>query len=182
MVISKFLYKFQHTDLPFLNFKFCSFLISLVFIAVSQFSLILLSFSFAALQYPISHNDSTIFLMKVLNSQFNEFGSQPQKTADILDATTGFPAKWRLRNDRKNSILMTRHYPDLGDASDLSCRARNSLQPIRNATQIWVLTGHQYGIPALVSQTSFRGKPVLASRNFGCFLKLLGSNLVTHVD
>ena len=29
-------------------------------------------------------------------------------------ATTGFPAKWRLRNEHRNSILMTRHYPDLG--------------------------------------------------------------------
>ena len=77
---------------------------------------------------------------------------------------------------------MTRHYPDLGGASDLSCRARNSLQPIRNATQICVVTRHQYGIPALVSQTSFRGKTVVASRNFCYFLKLLGSNLVTHVD
>ena len=30
------------------------------------------------------------------------------------DATTGFPTKLRLRNERRNSILMTRHYPDLG--------------------------------------------------------------------
>ena len=34
------------------------------------------------------------------------------------DATTGFAAKWHLRNERRNSILMTRHYPDLGSASD----------------------------------------------------------------
>ena len=31
---------------------------------------------------------------------------------------------------------------------------------------------HQYGISALVSQTSFRGKPVVASQNVGCFLKV----------
>ena len=53
---------------------------------------------------------------------------------------------------------MTRHYPDPGGVSDLSFRARNSLQPIRNITQIWVLTRHQYGISALVCQTSFRGE------------------------
>ena len=29
-------------------------------------------------------------------------------------------------------------------------------QPIRSTTQIWVVTRHQYGIFALVSQTSFR--------------------------
>ena len=33
---------------------------------------------------------------------------------------------------------------------------------------------HQYGISALVSQTSFAGKPVVASRNIGCFLRLGG--------
>ena len=36
-------------------------------------------------------------------------------------ATTAFPAKWRLRNERRNSTPMTRHYPDLGSASDWSC-------------------------------------------------------------
>ena len=29
-------------------------------------------------------------------------------------ATTGFPAKGGLRYERRNSILMMRHYPDLG--------------------------------------------------------------------
>ena len=34
-----------------------------------------------------------------------------RKKRTFRDATTGLPAKWRLRNDRRNSILMTRHYP-----------------------------------------------------------------------
>ena len=72
------------------------------------------------------------------------------------DAITGFPAKWRLRNERRNSILMTCHYPDLGSASDWSCHVGNLIQPIRSTTQIWVVTRHQYGISALISQTSFR--------------------------
>ena len=38
-----------------------------------------------------------------------------------------------------------------------------------------VVTRHQYEISVLVSQTSFRGKPVVGSRNVGCFLKLLFS-------
>ena len=53
---------------------------------------------------------------------------------------------------------MTRHYPDLGSASDWSCRVGNLIQPIRSTTQIWVVTRHQYGISALVSQTSFGGE------------------------
>ena len=35
-----------------------------------------------------------------------------------------------------------------------------------------VRSRHQNGISALVCQTSFRGKPVVASRNVGCFLTL----------
>ena len=37
---------------------------------------------------------------------------------------------------------------------------KNSLTvyPIRSTAQIWIVTRHQYGISALVSQTSFRGK------------------------
>ena len=38
-----------------------------------------------------------------------------RKTANILRATTGFPAQWRcLMNERGNSILVTCHCPDLG--------------------------------------------------------------------
>ena len=29
---------------------------------------------------------------------------------------------------------------------------------IRSASQIWVVTGHQYGISSVVAQTSFRGE------------------------
>ena len=39
----------------------------------------------------------------------------------FLDATNGFPTKWRLRIERINSILMTCHYPDLGSASGPGC-------------------------------------------------------------
>ena len=56
---------------------------------------------------------------------------------------------------------MMHHYPDLLDmssASDWSCRVENLFQPIRSPTQIWVVTRHQYGIFALVSQTSFGGE------------------------
>ena len=40
-------------------------------------------------------------------------------------------------------------------ASDWPCRVGNLIQPIRGTTQIWVVTRHQYGISALVSQPSF---------------------------
>ena len=74
------------------------------------------------------------------------------------DSTTGFPTKWRLRNERRNAILMTGHYSDLGSAFDWSYRVEILLQPIRSTGQIWVFTRHHCGISALVSQTSFRGE------------------------
>ena len=79
-----------------------------------------------------------------------------RKQPTFCAASTGFPAKWRLRNERGDSILLTRYYPDLGRVSDRSWRVGNSLQPIRSTTQNWLVTHHQYGFSALVSQTSFR--------------------------
>ena len=79
-----------------------------------------------------------------------------RKQPTFRDASTGFPAKWRLRNERRDSILITRYYPDLGSVSDWSWRVRNLPQPIRSTTQTWLVTRHQYGISALVSQTSIR--------------------------
>ena len=51
---------------------------------------------------------------------------------------------------------MTCYYPDLTRAPNWSCRV--GIQQIKSITQIWVVTRHQYGISALVSQTSFRGE------------------------
>ena len=75
-----------------------------------------------------------------------------KKTTYILRLHHWFPGKWLLRNGRWNCILITRHYPDFGSASDWSCRMENFLQPIRSTTQIWIVTRHQYGILAFVSQ------------------------------
>ena len=41
-----------------------------------------------------------------------------RKQMTFSGATTGFPAKWRPRNEHRNSILMTCHLPDLVSASD----------------------------------------------------------------
>ena len=73
--------------------------------------------------------------------------------------------KWRLRNDYRNSILMT----DLGSAYDWLKKISLTVRPIRITTQIWVVK-----LSGVISQTSSRGgKPVVvASRNVGCFLRL----------
>ena len=56
------------------------------------------------------------------------------------------------------ALLMTFHYPDLGSAPDWLNQISHAARPIRSTTQIWVVTRYQYGISALVSQTSFRGE------------------------
>ena len=50
---------------------------------------------------------------------------------------------------------MTRHYPGLGSASDWLKQNSLWFQPITSTTYIWVVTRHQYGISALITQTSF---------------------------
>jgi len=54
-----------------------------------------------------------------------------RKQLTFGDTTTGFPAKQCLRNECRNSLLMTHHYPDLGGASDWSCCVGNKIQPNR---------------------------------------------------
>ena len=87
--------------------------------------------------------------------------SSIRKQTTFCDTTTGFPAKEHLRKEHRNSILMMRHYLDLGTASDWSCHLWNLLLNQSEALpQTWVVMSHQYGISALISQTSFHGEAV----------------------
>ena len=48
------------------------------------------------------------------------------------------PVPRHLRNERRNSILMTRHYPDLGSASDWLNQISHAARPIRSdALSVW---------------------------------------------
>ena len=68
---------------------------------------------------------------------------------------------------------MTCSYPDLGGASDWLKQIFHSVRPIRSTTKIWMVTSLQYGISALVSQTSFCGETQWWGRkNVGLFLRL----------
>ena len=48
--------------------------------------------------------------------------------------------------------------PRAGCASDWLSQISYVARPIRNTTQIWVVTRHQCGISVLISQTSFGGE------------------------
>ena len=88
----------------------------------------------------------------IFQDVFSTWLSGPTKQPPFCHVTSG-SSKWCLRNDCRNLILMMRHCPDLRSASDWLVEA--NFHPIRSTTQIWVVTSHQCGISASVSQTSF---------------------------
>ena len=60
----------------------------------------------------------------------------------------------RLQEFPTDDVSLT----DLGSACDWLNQISHTARPIRSTTQIWLVTHHQYGISALVSQTSFGGE------------------------
>ena len=102
-------------------------------------------------QENISAPGGNLIMGKVTKWCMHYYFASLRKQLTFGDPTTGFPAKWHLRNERRNSTLMTRHYPDLGSASDWLCRVGNLFQP----------TSH------------LAGKPLVATQNVCCFLRLL---------
>ena len=72
---------------------------------------------------------------------------------------------------------MTRHYPDLGSASDWLNQISHAARPIRSTNQILVVTPHQYGISALVSQTSLDGETSGSVAKCWLFFRLIRDNV-----
>ena len=62
-------------------------------------------------------------------SEYISEGKQP-----IFCNATGFLVTWRLRNGRRNSILLTCHYQNLSSAPDGSCWVRNLHLPIKSTS------------------------------------------------
>ena len=90
----------------------------------------------------------------ILKIIYNSLRKQPSGHLATLLLVSP-PKKSRLGNERRNFILMKRHYPYLGSASDWLNHVSHAARPIKSTTQIWVVTRHQYGISASISQTSF---------------------------
>ena len=95
-----------------------------------------------------------------------------RKQPTSREVVTSALAKQRLSNERRNSILMTCHYPDVGSASD--CLKRDSLaaQPIRSTTKIWVLHVTSMEFLRSLLRRRFARVQVATSRDVGCFLRL----------
>ena len=91
--------------------------------------------------FPTAQSITTIFIRN-LEIAGNKLRVSLRKQSTFGDATTGFPVKWRLRSERRNSILMTRHYPDLGSASDWFNQISRAARPIKGTTRIWKVKRH----------------------------------------
>ena len=87
-----------------------------------------------------------------------------RKQPTFRDVTTGLLMKWRLRNERRKSILMTRHY--LGGVSDWLKQIVSQSEALLGSDVIIMEFLH------LFLGRHFLGKPVVASLNVGCFLRL----------
>ena len=98
--------------------------------------------------------ESKVFICNVKLTT-DSVGKQPT----FRDTTFAFPSKRLLRNKRRNSVVMTFHYPVLGNTSDLSCREGNLLSQSEALPRSF-LSGH------------FAGKQVVASPDVGCFRRL----------
>ena len=87
-----------------------------------------------------------------------------RKQPTFRDSTDGLPAKWRLRNERRNSILMTRTLQIwvvlLIDQSEALPRSR-----------YWRVISMEFLRSFL--RRHFARKPLVMSRNVSCFLRLL---------
>ena len=94
-----------------------------------------------------------------LRKHYLSVSDSVRKQPTFCDATFAFPSKRLLRKKHRNSILITFHYPDLGSTSDLSYREGN-------------LLSQSEALPRSFLRGHFAGKPVVASPNVGCFLRL----------
>ena len=72
-------------------------------------------------------------------------------------------------NDGRNSILMMRHYPGLGSASKWMKQIFNQSEALPRS-ESWHIIIMEF--LWLFLKSHFAGKPVLASQNESCFLRL----------
>ena len=115
---------------------------------------------------------------ELVNCMVSLNATQSNKAADLSQHNQYLPCK--MTSERKKrpqkSILLTCNYPANWVVFLIGFSKFNfphSTTNQKHFPNMPVVTRHQYGISALVSQTfGFTGKSVLVSRNLGCFLRL----------
>ena len=89
-----------------------------------------------------------------------------RKQSTFRDAIAGFHAKWRLSNDWRNPILLTRHLPDLG-LSDWLKQIFHMAQPTRSTD-----TSSAWNFWRSFLRRYLVGKPLVTLQKGSCFLRL----------
>ena len=95
--------------------------------------------------------------------------NKPEKTAGISLRHHWFPRE--MTSEKQAQKFHTKDGP-LPQIWVVLLIVGNLLHPVRSTTQIWVVIRNKHGISAHVSETSFRGKPVVVSQNVCCSLGL----------
>ena len=91
-----------------------------------------------------------------------------RKQPKFREATSSFPAKWPRRNDCRNAVLMTSHYPaDLSSASDWLKQISLPARLIRSSTLALTTSPVSVKFLRLCHRRHFVGKPVVGSRTRG---------------
>ena len=102
------------------------------------------------------------------------FVSNESHFVKLLDGRFGghhwftFPAKWRQRNERRNSKRIRCHFFLLAEENFIAA------QPIRRTTHrdLGGETSSAWNFRSRCPRRHFTRKSLIASRNFGCFLRL----------
>ena len=108
----------------------------------------------------------TVFTKEWQHCVCNSLKKQPT----LRGTTNRFPRKWRVRNERRNSILMTHHYPDLDSASDWLhiCFNQSGALPTNGW---WSILSMEFLRSFL--RCHFARKLLVGSQNVGCLLRLV---------
>ena len=125
------------------------------------------------LKYSYSVQGTVILLRNVqfLKTPFRAWNtSSLRKQETFWDATTGFPAKWCLRNTRKIPYWwrVNRQIWVVLAASDWLTQISPAARPIGSTSQLRVVTCHQYEFLRSFLRRNFEGKPMVASCFSGC--------------
>ena len=103
-------------------------------------------------------------LNRALNNVSERSFFSLRKQPTFREATTGFLPKWHLRDERRNSAMMTCHYPRLGIAFDwlkrisFATQLKRIILPRSDKWRWWHVISNEYGISGIDHQTSFRGR------------------------
>ena len=94
-----------------------------------------------------------------------------RKQPTFFTTTTGFPVKWRLREMTAEISYCWGANTQFWVVLLIGCELRENCNQKHYSDLGSDTRRHQYEISAVISKRQFAEKPVVASPNFGCFLK-----------